>query len=249
VIEWVPSPAEIVAHVVVERRCPRCRRRVVPTLDLGGQVVGRQRLGVGLLALIATLREKAELPVGMIQWYLATLHQVHLSVGAIVAASRLVAEPWGTGGRPDPGADAREPTAFHADETGWRQNGQERLHLDVQHPDRTVFPLRRARTKGMVDLALGDAFSGVLISDFYKAYDHVGGPKQRCWAHLLRDAHLLRTQHPRMPACRPGSMPCTASISTPSPSPRPPPPTSPLARSPLVAWMPACSHSLSPGSR
>ena len=51
VIELVPSPAEVVEHVVLERRCPQCRRRVVPTVDLGDQVVGQQRLGITLLAL------------------------------------------------------------------------------------------------------------------------------------------------------------------------------------------------------
>ena len=39
----------------------------------------------------------------------------------------------------------------------------------------------------MVDEALSDAFSGVLVSDCYAAYHHYDGPKQRCWAHLLRD--------------------------------------------------------------
>jgi hypothetical protein len=194
VIELIPSPAEIVEHVVVERRCPQCRRRVVPTLDLEAQVVGQQRLGVGLLALIATLREEGRLPVGMIQWYLATLHQVHVSVGAIVAASRLVAER----GAPEVEqiqARMRASPRVHADETGWRQNGKNGYIWTFSTPTERYF-LYGGRDKGMVDLALGDAFSGVLISDFYKAYDHVGGPKQRCWAHLLRDAHLLRTQYP-----------------------------------------------------
>ena len=48
----------------------------------------------------------------------------------------------------------------------------------------------------MVDEALSDAFSGVLVSDCYAAYHHYDGPKQRCWAHLLRDIHDLRTLYP-----------------------------------------------------
>ena len=49
----------------------------------------------------------------------------------------------------------------------------------------------------MVDQALVDAFAGVLVSDFYKAYDHVLCSHQRCLAHLLRDAHDLRKQYPK----------------------------------------------------
>jgi hypothetical protein len=195
VIELDPRPADVVEHVVVERRCPRCRRRVVPTLDLGEQVVGQQRLGLGLVALIATLREEGRLPVGMIQWYLATVHDLELSVGAIVAASRLVAARGG------PAIErirdrVRASPRVHADETGWRQNGKNGYIWTFSTPTERYF-LYGGRDKGMVRRGLGDAFAGVLVTDFYKAYDHVRGPKQRCWAHLLRDAHQLRTQHPK----------------------------------------------------
>ncbi len=56
--------------------------------------------------------------------------------------------------------------------------------------------LRRGRGKAVVDEALGDQFAGVLVSDFYAAYHHYDGPKQRCWAHLLRDIHDLRALDP-----------------------------------------------------
>ena len=64
-------------------------------------VLGQQRLGVNLLSLIATLREEGRLPIRSVQWYLDTVHQLRLSVGAIVSAIPVV----------------------HADETGWRQHG------------------------------------------------------------------------------------------------------------------------------
>ena len=49
-------------------------------------VLGQQRLGVNLLSLIATLREEGRLPIRSVQWYLDTVHQLRLSVGAIVSA-------------------------------------------------------------------------------------------------------------------------------------------------------------------
>ena len=57
--------------------------------------------------------------------------------------------------------------------------------------------LRRGRGKAVVDEALGESFSGVLVSDFYAAYHHYDGPQQRCWAHLLRDIHDQRTRYPK----------------------------------------------------
>ncbi len=44
----------------------------------------------------------------------------------------------------------------------------------------------------MVDKALGKALDGVLCSDFYAAYTHYEGLKQRCWAHLLREIHDIQ---------------------------------------------------------
>lgn len=44
---------------------------------------------------------------------------------------------------------------------------------------------------------LGQEFAGVLVSDFHAACHHCDGPKQRCWAHLLRDIHDLRSSYPK----------------------------------------------------
>lgn len=195
VIDLVPGPAEIVEHVVLERRCPQCRRRVVPTVDLSEQVVGQQRLGIRLLALIATLREEGRLPVEVIQWYLSALHGLEVSVGAIVAASHQVAQR-GEGAVARIGERVRASPLVQADETGWRQNGKNGYVWTFSTPPERYF-VYGGRDKGMVDQVLGDDFAGVLVSDFYKAYDHVRTSKQRCWAHLLRDAHDLRKQHPR----------------------------------------------------
>ena len=56
-----------------------------------GVALGQQRLGVNVMSLIATLREEARLPLRTIQWYLDTVHGLHLSRGAIVDAIRKVA--------------------------------------------------------------------------------------------------------------------------------------------------------------
>ena len=45
------------------------------------------------------------------------------------------------------------------------------------------FFLRRGRGGVVVDEVLGESFEGILVSDFYVAYHHYPGLKQRCWAH------------------------------------------------------------------
>ena len=194
VIEVAPSPAQVIEHVYLERRCPMCGKRWVPKVDLEGQVMGRQRLGVGLLSLIVTLREEARLPIKTIQWYLETVHRLHLSVGAIVAAGARAAQQ---------GQDAleqirervRASPVVNADETGWREDGHNGYVWTFSTPAERYF-VRGSREKGMVDQVLGDTFGGVLVSDFYAAYNHYDGLKQRCWAHLLQDIHELKELYP-----------------------------------------------------
>ena len=153
-------------------------------------VSGQQRLWVNLVSLMVTLREEGRLPLRTIQWYLKTVHQLDLSVGAIVQAIQGVARQ----AQPAVGAileQVRSSPVVQADETGWRQDGTNGYVWTFSTPRERYF-LRRGRDKGVVDEVLDPSFSGVLVSDFYAAYNHYPGLKQRCWAHLLRDIHHLK---------------------------------------------------------
>ena len=89
----------------------------------------------------------------------------------------------------------RSSPVVHADETGWRENGVNGYVWTFSTPAERYF-LRRGRGGEVVDEALGEEFGGILASDFYAAYDHYPGLKQRCWAHLLRDIHKLKALYP-----------------------------------------------------
>ena len=73
----------------------------------------------------------------------------------------------------------------------WRQDGNNGYVWTFSTATHRYF-LRRNRSKAVVDEVLGNAAS-VLVCDFYAAYHHYDGPIQRCWVHLLRDIHDLRT--------------------------------------------------------
>ncbi len=194
VIEVPIAPVTVTHHQIVARTCPRCRRLVLPADPLAGVVRGKQRFGVRLQSVIATLREALRVPVRGIQRLLHHLFDLRLSLGAITAASDRVAA-----------AGQAEVTAIrdrirgspwvHADETGWRQNGVNGYASTFCTPTERYF-VRRGRTKDVVDEVLGADFAGVLCSDFYGAYHHYPGRKQRCWVHLLRDIHDLTGAYP-----------------------------------------------------
>jgi transposase len=194
VIDLPAAPVEVVEHVMRARRCPTCTRVVRPHVDLSGVVAGQQRLSARVVSLIATLREVGRLPVRTIQWFLETVHGLYLSAGTIVAASAQVA----TAGAATVTAirdEVRTSAAVAMDETGWRENGINGYVWTAATPTARYFVHGR-RTGTMVDTILGDQFGGVLGCDFYAAYHHYPGPKQRCWAHLLRDIHDLTVAYP-----------------------------------------------------
>ena len=194
VIELPVAPVEVTEHALVARICPVCQRRRLPKEALQGVVLGQQRLGVNLVSLMVTLREEGRLPIRIIQWYLETVHQLHLSVGAIVQAVHGVARQAETAVR-EVLEQVRASPVVQGDETGWRQDGSNGYVWTFSTPSERYF-LRRGRDKGVVDEVLDSSFSGVLVSDFYAAYNHYPGLKQRCWAHLLRDIHDLKGLYP-----------------------------------------------------
>jgi transposase len=194
VIDLPLAPATVTDHVVLARRCPHCHRTVTPALDLSDEVLGQQRVGLRLTAFIAMLREQVRLSLGLIQRYLETVHGLHLSQGELVALLQTVGRQAQTAVTAIRDTIRASPMV-QADETGWRQDGQNGYLWSFSTPSLRYF-VHGNRSKAMVDAVLGPDFAGVLVTDFYAAYDHYAGPHQRCWVHLLRDIHELRRRHP-----------------------------------------------------
>jgi hypothetical protein len=165
------APVRVIAHQYVARVCPLCQKRRVPSVDLAGIVLAeQQRLGIGVVSLIATLRDVGRLPFATIQWYLTTVHQLHLSVGELVRVVAQVAER-ATGTVEQIQAAIQASPVVHADDTGWREKGTNGYAWTFRTPTHHYF-IRGGRNKEMVDAALGTVFAGVLVCDFCASYDH-----------------------------------------------------------------------------
>lgn len=192
-----PQPVDVIEHQVVKRWCPHCERWRSPQLDLTGQVFGQGRIGVRIGALIAYLRTTARLPVRQVQTYLATVHELHLSVGEIVELAHDVRQQ--LQGQADQLLEqVRQQPVVHQDETGWRENGHNGyIWTTVSAGPEAVryYEYAASRSHYVAQRLLGARFRGILISDFYAAYNLIPGLHQRCWTHLLRDLHELKEEH------------------------------------------------------
>jgi transposase len=187
VIEVVLPRVRVVEHVIFARRCGVCGKRWLPRLtasELGA--VGKRRFGVSLQSLVATLHVACRIPMKMIRKLLRELFGLRLSAGEVVALLDGVAR-----------AGRKELVRLHdevrgspvvcADETGWREDGQNGYLWTFVTPRVRYFLYRKSRSGEVAKEVLGEEFAGVTVSDFYAGYNRLEGKHQRCWVHLLRD--------------------------------------------------------------
>ena len=81
--------------------------------------------------------------------------------------------------------EIRRSNYAHSDETGMRKDGQSGQIWGVSTKTISLFFARMSRARKEIKEILGE-FSGVLVTDGYRAYDYFG-LRQRCWVHLLRE--------------------------------------------------------------
>jgi transposase len=195
-----PAPVVITEHRLIKRQCPVCDRWWMPRVDWGGQVLGQGRCGVRLVSLVAYLRQTARLPVRTIQQLLATLHGLHLAVGTISALLQRLHRAT-QAEQAALLAQARASPIVHMDETGWREDGQNGYvwGLVTPGPEPVCYYAYDASRAGAVATTLLHDFAGHLVTDYYSAYNQVRSKHQRCWSHLLRDLHALKTDHAAEP--------------------------------------------------
>jgi len=195
VIEIPQTPVRIIEHVVMARRCGACGKVQVPKLTIADGVVGKMRVGVNLMSLIATLSIAKRMPQRTIQKLLDGLYGLHISVGEINEVLHRVSE-WS---RPTVagilGSIRGSPEA-NADETGWREDGINGYLWSLSTKTARFYYFHRRRASRIIRHILGGKFGGVLGCDFYVGYDWYLGPKQRCWVHLLRDLAKLVDEQP-----------------------------------------------------
>lgn len=194
-----PVKVEVTDHLFMERRCGACGKRYTPDPAevLAGVVLGRRSIGIGLMSLIAHLKTVCRVPIGQIQGLLKTLWQVEISTGEITELLHDVAE---AGERDYLGVleRVRGSPVLCGDETGWREDGQNGYLWSFSTPEVRYYAHRLTRGKVVVEEVLS-GFEGVLVTDFYAAYNAYDGVKQRCWVHLLRDLKALVDKNPDRP--------------------------------------------------
>jgi transposase len=195
VIEVLPPRGRVIEHVVVARRCGRCGRRCLPTLDPGALgVQGKRRFGVSVQSVVALLHGRYRVPMKELRRLLGEWGGLRISDGEVVALLDGVV----AAGEPELRRlreAVRGSPVVCADETGWRQEGKNGFLWTFATPTLRYFQYRDTRSGTVPEEVLGADFGGIVSCDCYVGYNRLLAEKQRCWAHLLRDLHALAEEH------------------------------------------------------
>jgi len=182
-IEDIPP----VVKVVTEKRymegiCLHCHASVIEPEAVEGPPV---KIGPHLVTLLTLLRHQVAAPYRKLSQFCTEGLQIPLTASGVLGIINRVShkmEPIYKGIE----YMLRQQEVLHADETGWRMDGQN-WHLWIFCNKRMVyFHLVKSRGSKVPKSILGEDFNGVVHADFYAAYNFL--PKtQRCLFHLQRD--------------------------------------------------------------
>jgi len=181
--------------------CPCCRKIVTPTVT---DALPRATLGLNVLVYSAWLHYLLGVSVGNIVRLLSVGYAFQVSPGGLTQA-------WGNlATRLEPyyrqiEQQVREAGVLHADETGWRVNGLTHWLWAFCTEQLCYYLVDRRRSSAVVAKVLGEVFDGILITDFYGAYNLVEAwAKQRCFFHLFTELVKVdkRNTHPPWHAFR-----------------------------------------------
>jgi hypothetical protein len=175
---------EVTEHTIHRDYCPRCRKHVEPTVP---DALPNATIGHRLVALTGWLHYG----IGVTTQQALDLIGIHLhtrvSAGGLISMWHRLGEvltPW----HQQIAEAARGSAVLWADETGWRTNGRTCWLWCFASKDACYYQIDRSRGGPALAKFFTESFDGVLVHDFWAAYDHVlAGDHQCCLAHLLRE--------------------------------------------------------------
>lgn len=193
--ELVPAHIEVIAYEQRSGRCSACHKTVVGSLppELGPA----PKTGVALQALVVSLRGEFGLTMPQIVAYLDRHVGLKITEGGVSQMlSRLATRT--DGARVEIEQHVRQSPWVNMDETGWRQDGETFWGWLARTPSASLFRIDKSRGRDVMNAMLGDAFLGVLVSDFLPVYTgDVATDHQWCWAHLIREAKRIAEVDPK----------------------------------------------------
>ena len=160
--------------------CAPCNKYVAINDKLANTLYGPR-----LHAHVAYLKFKMGMTLGKIQSFIREQYCLEISTGELSEMIKRVASRYESAWQ-DIKTSLLEQPHLYADETGWRIDGDNGWLWSFANKDLSFYVIDRSRGQQVVNEVLGETYDGVLITDFYGAYNAIDCDKQKCWVHLCR---------------------------------------------------------------
>ena len=175
---------EVTEHTVPGYWCPQCKKVVfAPVPDALPNAV----IGLRLVVFTAWLHYLVGVSVSNIVKILSVICSFQISAGGLTQAWKnlsILLEPMYNG----IGQSISTSAVLNADETGWRLNGITHWLWCFTTKEFCYYLITRSRASPVVKQILGTLFKGILICDFWGAYNKISAlAKQRCFYHLFTE--------------------------------------------------------------
>ena len=183
--EDIPQVQPVVTEHTIHRDwCPACGKKVEPTLTT---VLPGSTLGNRMLALTAWLHYALGNTLSQIVEVFNFHLQMKVTPGGLMRMWQRLAgilSPW----YEQIHQEALDSAVLHGDESGWRVNGKTHWLWCFANERLSYFMIDRSRGSPALLKFFTQEFAGVLVSDFWGAYNAVVcALRQTCLVHLRRD--------------------------------------------------------------
>jgi len=186
IIEDIPEEIEpvVTEHTIHRDYCPKCKKHVEPVVP---DAMPRAALGHHLISLTSWFHYGLGITIDQIIDILSYHLQTELTPGGLINAWQRLSEillAW----YEQIAEEAKNSAYLHADETGWRINGQGCWLWCFANDRNCYYMIEYCRGSPVLQKFFTKEFDGVLITDFWAAYDSVdAADRQKCLPHLLRE--------------------------------------------------------------
>ena len=186
IIEDIPEEIEpvVTEHTIHRDYCPKCKKHVEPVVP---DAMPRATIGHHLISLTSWFHYGLGVTIDQIIDILSYHLQTELTPGGLINAWQRLSEillSW----YEQIAEEAKNSAYLHADETGWRINGQGCWLWCFANDRNCYYMIEYCRGSPVVQKFFTEEFDGVLITDFWAAYDSVdAADRQKCLPHLLRE--------------------------------------------------------------
>ena len=184
-IEDIPlQKARVTRHRKHRYWCVYCKKVVEPVVT---EALPNARIGLNVMILGAWLHYAAGMSLGNLVLLFRFASGLRLTPSGLIQAFERIAdylEPYYEQIR----KKVRNAQALHADETGWRVSGITYWLWCFATKAWCFYVIRKDRSRKVVRSVLGELFRGILICDFWGAYNAILAiEKQRCLYHLFTE--------------------------------------------------------------